>query len=177
MTIQLKKKDKYEDELKFSTMLPFEYFVAEKRFDEPKTGAGVGSEGPFEWTLFGLTLYEYASIDPNTGEKFTEKFEEGVNVSTFKSAKSFVDRLAEIEVGKKFKVTQIPVEGKAYKTYVITLFDGSAPTPAVADTKPVTLVDKILQLKTAGVTLADALPLLAKEYESATPEMVTALWG
>jgi hypothetical protein len=115
-------------ELKASSMLPFEYFIASKEFDEPNTGTAKGSDGEnFEWTKFSLNVKEYKSNDENTGEVVTVKVNEVC--SFFKSAKSFIEPMVDIPVGVDFKVTQIPVDGKAYKTFVIEVLGD---VPAVA---------------------------------------------
>ena len=103
-------------ELKAANMLKFEYFIANKEFDEPKTGSATGKDGEaFEWNLYGLNVKSYKSTDENTGE--TRVVEVNDRCSFFKSSKSFVENVADIPTGVDFKVTQVPVEGKAYNLY------------------------------------------------------------
>lgn len=183
MVIEIKKSnnEKYRDTLRMSKMLPFEYAILSKvDFKDPLTGESQYGT----WAKYNVILHEYKTTDLNTGEAKVDKPE--VELGWFASGVSLEPKLPQIEVGQKFRITQVQVEGKAYSMYKVELVneDGSleevfAPKGGETTTssKPdaqqakteapaMTLDDKIKMLKTSGLLNDATIDALAKEYDT-----------
>lgn len=175
-------------ELKAANMLKFEYFIANKAFEEPMTGSATGKDGEmFDWNLFSLNVKEFKSIDENTGETVTVQVND--KCSFFKSSKSFIEPVADIPVGVDFKVTQVPVEGKSYQLYVVERLDGEAESvnvaPAVVEVPAAKVVEtgvtpavvtKITGLKMAQIPVDQVITMIKAEFPALTDEEITKVY-
>lgn len=114
--IRKSKNEKYKDTLVISKLLPFEYAILSKTdFKEPLTGEGKYGT----WSKYNIMVHEYKTTNPSTGEVKLEKPE--IEVGWFASGVSLEPKLLQIEVGQKFKVTQVKAEGKSYSMYKVEL--------------------------------------------------------
>ena len=189
MVIEIRKSDKeeYKDTIRISKLQPFEYAIMSKdEFMEPLTGEGQYGE----WAKYNMLVHEFKTANPQTGEPVVSTPNEVYGY--FASGVSLIPKLVGIEVGQKFKLTQVQPEGKAYAMYKIELIgeDGSltdvrgkssssSSTPAKAkETKkeePVavsqTLDDKIKIMKAGGVFNDSVAQMLAIEFDT-TKEFV-----
>lgn len=118
MVIEIRKStnEKYKDTLRVSKLMPFEYVILSKdEFKKPLTGEGQYGE----WAKYNVMVHEFKTSDLVTGEPRVEKPEEVYG--WFASGVSLMPKLVDIEVGQKFKVTQVQAEGKSYSMYKVEL--------------------------------------------------------
>lgn len=183
MTIEIKTKDGYEPELKLANMLKTEYAVIEKLYEEPKTGTGTNSDGSFDWTLYGVAVHEYKTLNEESGAMEVTTLNPPVNMSFFKSAKSFKNKFDPLAVNTKMKVTQTPVEGKAYKEFQIeelgagTAKPVEAEAPAEAAKPAMSVSEQIVALKAAGLDLTGITAAVVAAHPGQTAATVEAVYN
>ncbi len=190
MAIEIKKStnEQYKDTLRMSKLQPFEYAILSKdEFIDPLEGEGQYGE----WAKYNVLVHEYKTANPQTGEPVTETPNEVYG--WFASGKSLLPKLPAIELGQKFKVTQVQVEGKSFSMYQVEIIeaDGSltlvtgkggssseasssteAPKKEIKTEAPaLTLDEKIKVLKSGGIDISTMAEVIAKEYD-VTPEFV-----
>jgi len=180
MVIEIKKSTnpEYTDTIRVSGLAPFEYVIMSKEeYKDPLEGAG--EYGP--WAKYNVLVHEFTSLNPDTGDKVSATPNQVCGY--FASGKSLMPKLTDIEIGQKFKITQVVIEGKSYKMYKVELINddgtlevvkGSKPTKAENVTttqveKPATkqtLDEKITILKTNGMPVDSIKEGLAKEFDT-----------
>ena len=148
-----------------SNMTDKEYVIVEKLYDTPKTGSGTNAKGAFEWRLYGVKVIEYKTMDEAT--ESMKVFKPNVAMSYFNNGKSFVPAFDALPVGAIAKITQYKKEGSSYRSFKVEVVSADKPAPA-GD-----ISAKAAALKVAGLDVATAAPLLAKEF-GVTVEFATA---
>lgn len=181
MVVKIKKstKDEYNDKLVLSEMLPPEYAVVEKLYDEPLSGENVSKKDgkKFEWRLYTVAVHEYVTVDPETLEKTHEKFDEPKEVGFFKSAKTFAEPFDALPLNAKVKITQKKLEGKSIKTFSVEKIGEGDVTPTEPDKKQHNAFDKVKELKNQGVDLESVKKRIKSEFPEQTDASVEALYN
>jgi len=179
MTIQVKIKEGYDPELKLANMLKTEYAVIEKLYAEPKTGTGTNADGSFEWVLYGVSVHEYKTLNEETGSMEVTTLNPPQSMSFFKSAKSFKNKFDPLALNTKVKVTQTPVEGKAYKEFQLEEVGIGTAKPAEPTTteKPVMSVsDQVVAFKNMGMELETIITTVIALHPGQTAATVEAVY-
>jgi len=170
--IEEPKKEGYSGTLKMSKLLPFEYAVIEKKFEEPMTGTS-----PYgEWNMYKVDLYEFTTVDEKTGEKISKSFDEPEEVSFFPSA-GLHKQLKDKPINTKMKITQEKKEGDTYALYNVEMLDAvDSKASSSSKTPSLSASEKVAALKKDGVRYDDIVALVTKEYDDISEVMVKTIY-
>ena len=156
MVIEIKENEKGKN-IKFSGLLPFEYAVVEKVFEEPKSGEATGPDGKFEWFLYALQVYEVNTLDLSSGEQVKTNYD-GEQMASFVSAKSLREALDKVDVGTKVRIRAKKPEGKSYAVYFIQEEADQTPTKKISK-------EAVQELKSKGATKEEVSKMTGAKIE------------
>lgn len=180
--------------LRFKDLHKAEYIIVSKdgTHDEPLSGPSqFAKEVEGLWYKFNLHIHEYQYLDDDANKHVVKndppelvgyfdgdnQYKNAQTGEFFKSQGTILKHLFATPAGVKFKISMVEND-KGKKVYVVENIDEvsedvtpASPTPAVP------LLEKVKQLKDAGMTVEAMLPTLEKEYTDATPDMVKTLYG
>ncbi len=170
--IEQKRNGKVFKNLKVSNLLPFEYVVFEKVYPDPKIG-----ESQFgKWYNYGILVNEIVTIDPDSGEKKSEKFDQPEQVSFF-ARETIHAQIKDVPPNVPIKLRQIQEEGNMYKTYVVEVLKDVAPNSTAKNVAPeISLNDKIKQFKQNGASLEDTINMIKEQYTNVTKDLIKQVY-
>lgn len=180
--ITVKTKDGFPSEIKLSNMTKKEYAVFEKLYETPMAGDGIGSDGKkFSWKLYTVAVHEYKYFDDDAEAMKVVTLNPPENMSFFKSAKSFCEPFDKLALNTKVKVTQTPVEGKAYSEFVLEeVGKGTAQPPEPDKTKETAddtpMATFVQNLKKSGVDREQVVTITLQKYSDQTKQVVEAVY-
>lgn len=175
MTIKIEeaKKEGYKNQLKMSTLMPFEYAIMSKNYAEPLTGvANIGDDKKLNWFLYEMHVEEFKTQNPETGEPYTSKPDEAV--SYFANSEKVHEKLKDVPVNTRFKMYVVKKEGKTgqYSEYMVEMLDDVKEDVSSENSAPdQTLSQRLKSLKDNGVDKETAVATLSKEFDM-SPDVI-----